>query len=447
MGLGKSAQAIRACEIIDARTVLVICRAIAREQWKNEFKKFSDRDFALSVSSYESIHKLPVDAKYDVLIIDEAHYVKEPNAKRTQNVLGKFGLVRKSGRVFLLTGTPTPNHPAELWPILYTFGRTKLTYDAFIERYCDYRDTGFGRQITGAHRDKARRLELLDQIKDFCLRRSKREVMSELPPIFFQDLVVPPGKVELGYSADFTRRFLLRGPEGIKDLEKRIEKEYGVIEGIVDGKHLSDATIAAFQANAKSISTVRRYVGLQKVDAVAELVTEELDSKAYDKIVLFTWHKDVTNALHRKFKRFNAACVYGGTDPVKLEIAIRQFQEYPRFRVLIANFQTAGTSITLTAANQVMFVEQSFVPADMQQAVMRCHRIGQTKPVTVRYVGLEKSIDQHIAAILRRKTEEITELMDGLSASPPPAKEKRKKKKALTEALQPVKTSSLDDII
>lgn len=78
---------------------------------------------------------------------------------------------------------------------------------------------------------------------------------------------------------------------------------------------------------------------------------------------------------------------------------------------MIANIATAGTSVNFTAAHNVLFVEQTFVPADIAQAVKRCHRIGQDQPVNVRFMGLANSIDQHIARVLRRKTAEINGIL------------------------------------
>jgi SWI/SNF-related matrix-associated actin-dependent regulator 1 of chromatin subfamily A len=114
---------------------------------------------------------------------------------------------------------------------------------------------------------------------------------------------------------------------------------------------------------------------------------------------------------------------------------VDRFQNDPKCRVFVGNIQSAGTSITLTAAHQVLFVEQSFVPGDMAQAAMRCHRIGQTKPVTVRFVGLANSIDQFIAEMIRRKTAEIGALMDGLGAP--------ETKTELTAEIRPVKVTDL----
>lgn len=411
MGLGKSAQAIEACNLIGASTVLIICRAIGRENWRNEFKKFGKKIFELTVTSYEGLQKiLDLGINYDVAIVDEAHYIKEPSAARTNAVIGIRGAIHRAKRTFFLSGTPTPNHIGELWPILYVSRQTPFDYTKFIDHYCRTRHTGFGVQIIGNHRERA--FELVKHIRDgpnsFILRRTKKEVNLQLPPIMYQDVIVSPGQVKIAHCRVFAK--WLYPTDRQDELAQVLEEQIGIIGGIFKGG-FTDEAMEGLKARAKSISTLRMWTGLQKVQPVIELVSAELKAKAYEKIVLFTWHKDVSNALFFALKKpFGATTVYGGTDPEKLEIRVNAFNKSRANRVLIANIQTAGTSINLTAANQAMFVESSFVPADIHQAAARCHRIGQTKPVTVRFVSLANSLDQRINEILRRKTVEISEL-------------------------------------
>ena len=416
MGLGKSVQSIRAAESIGAKEILVICRAVGVSNWQREFGIWwSGPKPNLTVTSYESLHKVPVEAKFDVLIVDESHYVKEPNAKRTQAVLGKTGVVHRAKRTWLLTGTPTPNHAGELWTTLFTAGASRLSYDDFVARFCNTRTTGFGLQITGTN--SSRTSELRKIASPLTLRRTKEQVLKELPPIFYQDVIVQPGPVELMMAQSFVKYTLHE--DGPEMLAKALEDELGVLNGIIGkGKDatLSWEAVKALESAAKSIMTLRRYTGLQKIQPVVDLISDELNNNAYSKIVLFAVHRDTVEVLRIKLKKFNANVIYGGSKPRRIEQRVKLFQENPKYRVLIGNIQSAGTTLTLTAANQVMFVEQSFVPGDMDQAAMRCHRIGQDKPVTVRFVGLADSIDQYIAAIVRRKTQEIRELMEGLGA-------------------------------
>ncbi len=412
MGIGKSAQAISACEQVGAKSILVICRAVATQQWRIEFSKFSKTKFELTITSYESLHKIDSKKFFDVVIVDESHYVKEPGAARTKAVLGKTGAVHRAGRSFLLTGTPTPNHAGELWTTLYTFGRTKLSYDGFVEKYCRTRVTSYGRQILGSTVEPDKIAELRDMLGPICLRRTKEEVNLNLPPITYGEVVVKPGKVDLLMSQSF-RRWVIP-VDHTPDLEKILETELGVMHGIVKNGFTRQA-MSALEGAAKSIMTLRRYTSLQKIEPVIDLLSEELDSGAYRKIVIFAIHRDTIISLQERLsKKYGAVLVFGGSKPTRVTDRIAAFQNpNSKCRVFIAQIHAAGTSLTLTAADQVLFIDQDFVPGNNAQAAARCHRIGQTRPVTVRFVSLANSIDQHISAMLKRKTEEIRVLANG----------------------------------
>jgi SNF2 family DNA or RNA helicase len=140
-------------------------------------------------------------------------------------------------------------------------------------------------------------------------------------------------------------------------------------------------------------------------------VAQELEDGQYQKIVIFGIHRDVIEGLRSSLKAFDAVTLYGGTDPKTRQKNIDRFQNNPKCRVFIGNIKACGTAITLTAADQVLFVEEEWTPADNAQAAMRVHRIGQSKPVSVRITRLPDSLDQKIGGVLARKTREIAELL------------------------------------
>lgn len=360
----------------------------------------------MTVTSYESLHKVPESEKFNVLIVDEAHYVKEPGAQRTRRVLGKGGAIHRAERAWCLTGTPTPNHAGELWPLLFASGLTRLGYEDFVDRFCTTRTTGFGRQITGTRAETTPELRAI--LKPLILRRTAINVKLQLPPLLFQDIIVKPGAVEMAMSRTFLKYvFPVNRTEDLKQL---LADQLGIIDGILDGKVTPEA-FKGLTAAAKSISTIRMYLGLQKVAPTIELVKGELEANAYEKIVIFAVHRDVVEGLRVGLREFGTVTLYGGTRLDSAETNVRKFQTQKTTRVMIANIATAGTSVNFTAAHNVLFVEQTFVPADIAQAVKRCHRIGQDQPVNVRFMGLANSIDQHIARVLRRKTAEINGIL------------------------------------
>jgi SWI/SNF-related matrix-associated actin-dependent regulator 1 of chromatin subfamily A len=425
MGLGKSAQAIHAADLANAGRILILCPASLRQNWERELLRFSSRERLVQIimnrsarwskdasiiCSYDLAIEHPKDAgEFDLLVLDEVHYLKSPKAKRTKAVFGTKGWVRKAKRVWAMSGTPAPNHAAELWILLYTFGMTKLGYGEFVDRFCTTYDSGYGLVVTGTKRE--RMSELKELLSRLMLRRRKEEVMKELPPITYQDLVVEPSEVDLEVEASFIQYVF--PADRRSDLWRKLEMEKALIHELVKSHGgFKDSVMKGLEALAQSVSTLRRYTGLQKVPEAAKLIASELESNAYDKVVIFAIHRDVIEGMRARLAAFGPVTLYGKTDADKKDRNVKKFQENEKTRVFIGNILAAGTGITLTAAHQVVFVEQDWVPGNNAQAMMRCHRIGQTKPVTVRFFGLSNSLDERVAQILKRKTRELTEIFD-----------------------------------
>lgn len=427
MGLGKTRQAILGLGSVLAKKVLIICPSVARINWLREIELWSEQknhieimtsltdkpqspgvvicSFDYSTRNFRELNQIT----WDVLIVDEAHFLKSHDALRSKAVLGSSGLVRSTKKCWLLTGTPAPNHAGELWIMLYVFGVTKMTYDAFIREFCILRPTTYGLKIVANRPEKFP--ELRSMLAKIMLRRLKKDVMKELPPISFHHVNVEPGLVDFEILPSFTQFFM--PTDRRKELTAEINRQQKLLEDVFTNMSQgNDNKINAIESIAQSVSTLRRYVGLQKVDPAVELIRGELESKAYDKIVIFAIHRDVIENMRLGLRDFGAVVIYGGTDPEKRQKNIDRFQNNPKCRVFIGNIHAAGTAITLTKAHHVVFVEQDWVPGNNAQAIMRVHRIGQEQPVSVRFVLLDGTIDTKIGYILKRKTEQLTQIFD-----------------------------------
>jgi SWI/SNF-related matrix-associated actin-dependent regulator 1 of chromatin subfamily A len=428
MGLGKSAQAIRAADLVGAKRILVVCPATARINWVREFAIWScapQRTVSLPlgndallganasfviISSYDYLttNVASMNASWDLVIADESHFVKNPDALRTQALFGV--IAHRTRRLWCLSGTPAPNHAAELWPMLRTFGITPGSYGEFVAAYCTSSTYKNRLNVTGT-RDAAAVRTLLAPV---MLRRTKEEVLPELPPISFHDHLLDATALEphmMEYY--FARRYAVREAEIIK---RELREQNMLVDALKRLQHDPQAQQGAIEALFEATSTLRCYVGATKVQAVVDLLTEELDAKAYDKIVVFAVHKVVCDSLMHKLQKYKPVLVYGGTLPTRRQMAIDKFNN-PKSgcRVFIGNINTAGIAINLTAAHQVFFAEYAWTPADNAQAAMRCHRIGQTKPVTVRFGVLPGGIDEVVLRVVRRKSRELAQVFD-----PPP---------------------------
>jgi SWI/SNF-related matrix-associated actin-dependent regulator 1 of chromatin subfamily A len=427
MGLGKSAQAITACDLVGAKRILVLCPAVARINWLREFQNFSSQertfvvlessqDLSLQtpdtsvIASYDLIAKDPtkISGNFDVLILDESHFLKAVDSQRSKAVWGKEGLVRRGRRVWALSGTPAANHAGELWTLLYSFGQTKLTYNDFVERYCSYYVFQRRNQITGTNLNKVN--ELRAMLAPIILRRRKEDVMQELPPIQYGHVVVPRSPVDFEVQSSFMHWYIPRNRE--LELFEELRRQEKAVRSVVENSFYTQATLDALEAMAKSISTLRMYIGLQKIKAVTELVTEEFKQRKYEKLVIFALHRDVIEGLRLSLHDFGAVTLYGGTPPDERQKRIDRFQRNPKCKVFIGNIKAAGTAITLTAAHHMIFIEQSWSPGDNAQAAMRCHRIGQKNPVFVRFIGLADSLDERLMYLLKKKSRELLDIFD-----------------------------------
>lgn len=425
MGLGKSAQAITAADIVGAKRILVLCPAVARINWLREFERFSQvpRPFKIVTStadkvsesesgicSYDLADPSRLPGNWDVLILDEAHFLKSPDAKRTKVVFGKNGIVRNATRVWALSGTPAPNHPAELWPLLYTFGKTPLSLDSFTQKFCvGYRGPRNEFRVTGSRSENMG--ELRGILAQVMLRRRKDDVMKELPPIRYSHVPVEPGPVDLETEHGFIKYVF--PIDRREELKQKLVAENRLLEEVTSTLGFrSFDMVDSLRVLANSVSTLRRYVGMQKVKATAELLSEELESGAYQKVVIFAIHQGVIEGLRVALQKFHPVTLYGKTDPATRQRNVDKFMNAPHCRVFIGNILAAGTAITLTSAHEVVFVEQDWVPGNNAQAAMRCHRIGQTHPVRVRVIYIDGTIDEKISRILKCKTRDLIALFD-----------------------------------
>ena len=431
--LGKTVQAIRATDLVHARhpadqsnghdeaqsRVLVICRAVARENWKREFERWQTRPrhvkvFASSkvcpnpppssvtITNYEQLSKVMegLNGKFDIIICDEAHALKEPSAKRTQRVLGKNGFAHRANRFWSLTGTPTPSHAGELWTHLYTFGLTKLGYWDFVNRFCETFDTSYETMIKGTKTDDASIAELRGLLSGYMLRRTENEVGIELPAVFTSEILVEAGEVDFHdlWSDEILRKY------DVDRLKEIIAAELGVFNAIVN-QTASDQLLEVLKMNSKSISTLRRYTALQKVQPLVDLITEELDGGAFEKVVVFGIHTAALNRLKIALGRFHPVIVNGATKNPSEEIA--KFQDKnSEHRVFLGNISAAGTSITLDCAHHIYFLEEDWVPGANAQAAMRCGGPNQKQTIFVRRILLKNSVDMKVSQTVDRKTKE-----------------------------------------
>jgi len=428
-GVGKTPTAVRACARVKAKRILVFCPLIATSVWRQHFLDWSGysdirvldvesiqkpygfiegegvRIIPYSRASQESSKILQVAARFsdqwDVVILDECHYLKNADANRTKAVYGnaidlKNSPLEHAKHVWCLTGTPLLNGPHELWthlhalmPSLIQFPNLgTMSYRAFVQRYCHVRHTNYGFHVVGAKNTA----ELASRIKGFADRKRTEDVLLDLPPLRIATYELPASVITVTKELE----------DALSDM--RLEG----IEGYDDDELLA----VAQSPGSVGFSTARRLVGMAKAPGVVALVDNILESGS-DKVIVFAHHRDVIAELQRGLLRWNPRIIQGGTPQKERDSAIQWFQNSPAHApVIILSIEAAGEAITLNAASQVVIAEPSPVPAKNAQAIARAHRKGQRNPVLAQFVTLPGSFDAHFMSLIARKTKDIMKVVD-----------------------------------
>lgn len=386
MGLGKTLQAIVATAIVrPSPSVRVVCNASAVPVWEmafeQEWMRFSDLRF--NIMSYEGCVKYmrdphTRDTLFDVLICDEAHYVKNQKAKRSQAV---EQLAKRAEYAWGMTGTPALSNLGEMYNLLRLFAPDSIkdikSEMEFWQRYTYVRDTEYGPKPTG-RRNVA---ELKARIKGHVLRRVDGEdgIDLHLPPVRWGDIA-------------------LRGPDvPLSDGDAdRLRQAAALIEiGGVPSAHET------------SMTTTRRWLEVAKAKPLADYLKDELkNSPADHKIVIFGWFNEALNIIEDELQEFGVCRISGSSNKAARAAAVSDFQSGSE-RVFVGQILAAGSSITLTAANQLVFLGLDWVPGNNAQAAKRVRRRGQTRSVLIRTATLLGTLDGVVQEVVARRTKDI----------------------------------------
>lgn len=409
MGLGKTIQAIGVINATDAESILVVCPAFLRLNWSREIKKWLTRDLTIGIAdskylpkrniiimsyqtlvSYCTFDRKPERAgkpgkqfavpgpglpAFDLRIVDEAHFCKNPKAKRT---LATHCIA--ATRKLSLTGTPIPNRPIEAHPIIEDLAG--WAFWGYAQRYCDGHRERYGWNFTGS----SHMGELQQKLRaEIMVRRMKVDVLKELPPKIRQ--IIP---LEGDIEAEMKLIAEVRADLGDDDLTWKECVSY------------LTANVAGFE----QLSKARHETALGKVEQAVEFIATALEQS--DKVIVFCHHRDVAEQLRDALAEFKPVLVYGGMTDRARDKSQGMFQ-HDTARVFIGTIGACGVGLTLTAADQVIFVELDWVPGNVTQAEDRAHRIGSEihDSILVSHLVVDNSIDAHIAQTIVKKQQVI----------------------------------------
>jgi SWI/SNF-related matrix-associated actin-dependent regulator of chromatin subfamily A-like protein 1 len=412
MGLGKTIQAIGYINAKpEIKSVLVVCPASIKINWSRELTKWlvrslkvkvigsqsqsSDiKDADVAIINYDILKKFQklYDTKYDLVIVDECHYVKNHKAIRSKAV---YKIMANAKYKLMLTGTPIMNRPVEIYPLITSLG-VRIKFWTFAKKYCNPVQTGFGWDLSGASN-----LEELGRYlrTTVMVRRLKSEVLKELPPKRWQIIELPANGLSLQ----------LQKEDGMWDKYTSMRETLEVLRNEAEYADEVHKLNAEVELLFEEMSKTRHETALLKVPYVINHIDNLLEN--VDKLVVFAHHKDVIEQLAKHYDGISVV-VSGSTKLEDRQANVDAFQHNPDIRLFIGSIGAAGVGITLTAASTVLFVELDWVPANMSQAEDRVHRIGQEESVLVQHIVIDGSIDSYLAHTLVAKQKVISESLN-----------------------------------
>jgi SNF2 family DNA or RNA helicase len=332
-------------------------------------------------------------AKPDVIIIDEAHYIKNTDSGRSQGVRKL-----KAENILCLTGTPVLNRPGELWPML-----TMLAPETFPS------EERFVQQYTVDGKSPKNVDELRQLMRPIMIRKLKKDVVKDLPPI-----------------------------NRITEFHEMSERSRKVYEKVMQGVYES---IAAYDAKGvgkgsqevtnilAQIGRLKQVCAIDKVDATAELAMGLVESMAEDengKVLIFSHYTAVAYAISRRLAEDdNCLCFveraqknWKVADSRERDSLVQRFQNEKKWKYLIVTENTAKEGHDITKAGAVIFNDLFWTPAAHQQGEGRAYgRMDNSHSITSYYQIVEDSIEEWIWELLQKKLNIIEQVVEGVEAS------------------------------
>lgn len=411
-GLGKTVQVLAGLIVANALPAIVICPSSLKLNWQLEVAKHLRVDLRVAVVEGE---KGPIEPahivvlNYDLLraredqlvalgakaiVLDEAHGLKKPDAETTHRASVATRLAKVIGRAVLLTGTPMPNKPHELWRLLHIVDpREWPSFDTFKKRYCLYPDDGElgGREFFTNHGRVHNLDELQVRMAPMFLRRLKKAVLQDLPPKRRRTIMV-----EL---SDEDRDHYDRAEKDVRTWLHDIGRPGGA---------------AAAEAHyIVKLQMLRRIAAMGKLRHGIPHYLHNYFSGGATSLIIFGYHTEVLRGVKHICRNMGLRVggIAGQDPPERRQRAIDALT-HGELDVFIGPIRAAGVGINLQASSNMLFIERLWVPSAMVQAEDRCHRIGQQHEVRIDYLDAVRTVDEHIAKVLAEKQRLIDAIVD-----------------------------------
>ena len=399
MGLGKTTSTIIAALEAGSKKVLIICPATLKINWKREIENYSDKlvyiaegknfstDSDFVIINYDIIKNFHdpkkkddsqvLLANFDLVIIDEAHYIKNAQAQRTKLI---NDIVKNVDRLWLLTGTPMTSRPIDYFNLLSLVDSpVSKNWMAYVIRYCEGYQFKAGPRKVWNVMGASNLEELRDRTSGTILRRLKENVL-DLP-----DKIITPVYLKLK------------------------SKQYEEVMGdYYDWYDKNPDESKSLTVQFSKLTKVRQIIADEKITQTIEIAENIIEQDK--KVIIFCNFTDSLNKITEHFGK-TAVKLDGSMSKTSRQFSVDQFQENPKVKVFVGNIKAAGVGITLTAAEAVIMNDLSFLPSDHAQSEDRAYRYGQKNNVLVYYPIFENTIEGIIYDILNNKKLVISTVM------------------------------------
>jgi SWI/SNF-related matrix-associated actin-dependent regulator of chromatin subfamily A-like protein 1 len=391
MGLGKTTSTIIGALETGAKKTLIICPASLKINWQREIQNYTDRptsiiegkkwedgDFVIInydiIKNFHDVNNksesIILNNKFDLIIVDEAHYIQNKQAQRTKLI---NDIAKASERLWLLTGTPITSRPINYYNLLNLIDcPVALNWMAYVKRYCSGFQFRAGKRRVWNVSGASNLEELRDRTSNLILRRLKENVL-DLP-----DKIITPVYLRLK--------------------SKEYENLMGEYYQWFDKSGEADSLTLQFT----KLTKVRQVIAEEKVSSTIELCENIIEQGK--KVIVFT---NFTKTLEMILEHFGKSAVRldGSMSQKDRQDSVDRFQNDENVMVFVGNIKAAGTGITLTAGEAVIMNDLSFLPSDHSQAEDRAYRYGQKNNVLVYYPIFDNTVEGIIYDILKKKKE------------------------------------------
>lgn len=411
-GLGKTIEALSLLRLHPQKLlpVVIVCPSTVKLQWMFEIHRICGNGkeflvqviqsgkerampgFQVYVITYDMLKKAEMfdylpEHTIKTIIIDECQRIKNHLSDRAKAVQR---IARNCEHIIPMSGTPIKNNAGEYFTVLNLVKPTLFPhYQKYLDNYCDYYNSGWGNKIGGL-RDVER---FHEDTKDIIIRRTKAEVLKDLPSI--------------------DRKF------HHVELDRKLNKAYAAaLQELEDMLYGDNSEFEKGTATIAIMSKMRHITGISKVTECIDFVTEFLLSTDR-KIVIFSHHQDVMEMLEAQLNSwladggFGKVCkLHSGLNGDERTRLVELFKSDNSRRIMLASTLAAGEGLNLQFCSDAILLERQWNPANEEQVEGRFHRFGQLNNVSITYMIASGTIDEYFTELVEIKRSIVAATMD-----------------------------------